>query len=112
MDWLTKQSGSAVEVASSPIVEDLEKYQTICSTKYSSQEFIPWRKEIVVISGPQKFIKSLLIWCHPLMHAVILWSQLLNMKAIYVNYTRVWIAPPSLGIGPPTRIVHAQPVSL
>jgi hypothetical protein len=81
-------------------------------TKCSSQEFIPWRKEVVVISGPQKFIKSLPIWCRPLMCAVVIWSQLLNIEAIYVTYTRVWIAPPSLGIGPPTRIVHAQPVSL
>jgi hypothetical protein len=34
------------------------------------------------------------------------------MKGICITYTRVWMAPPSFGIGPPTMMVQAQPVSL
>jgi len=34
------------------------------------------------------------------------------MRGIYTTYTRVWMAPPNFGIGPPTMMVQAQPVSL
>jgi hypothetical protein len=73
---------------------------------YQKEEGIPshkWAPEIHREFGP--LVSSPHVSCHVIQST----NEYMREK---IAYTRVWIAPPSFGIGPPTMIVQAQPVSL